>query len=257
MRWVRRLLVIVAVLVASTATAGSAATTGAPHASLAGTWKGVLTGTLNGKTQHERITLTINGRESAGTWKTGGSCHGKLTLDSISNGYHHYRRHLARGSTCSGGGDIDCLERKGANVGDTITPRPGGWQRSGTLRRWLPGLTDAKLAKLRAMVRGAAKANGDAHPSRVMVYASRRHEANIAAGAGTGVIGHQPVYLVVARGHFTCSSCSGPPNSTPPSGNFITQIVDRGTLQDLDFGIGDRVYTSKLGPGLPLQLGQA
>ena len=121
----------------------------------------------------------------------------------------------------------------------------------------LPGLTAAKLAKLTAMVRKEATLGGDPHPSGVMIYASRRHEANIAAGAGTGVPGEQPVYLLVARGQFVCSTCSGPPgNFQPPHGNVITMVVDRRTLQDLDGGIGGRVDTSRLGPGLPLALGR-
>ena len=117
-------------LACSTATVGSAATARAAHGPLTGKWTGVLT---NG-TQTERITITVNGRETGGTWKVNASCHGALTLDSISNGYHHYRRHLARGSTCVGG-DIDCLERSGAKVADSVTPRPDGWSRSGTLHR--------------------------------------------------------------------------------------------------------------------------
>jgi len=126
----RRLLVIVALLAGLTATAGSAATPRATHGPLTGTWRGVLTGGA----QKERITITVNGPETAGTWKVSASCHGTLTLDSISNGYHHYLRHVASGSTCAGG-DIDCLMRAGANLYDTITPRPNGWSRSGTLHR--------------------------------------------------------------------------------------------------------------------------
>jgi hypothetical protein len=125
-----RLLVVVVVLAGTTAAAGSAATARAPHGPLTGKWKGVLTD----GTQKERITITVNGRETHGTWKVNASCHGRLTLKSISNGYHHYRRHRARGSTCAGG-DIDCLERTGAKVADSVTPRPNGWSRSGTLHR--------------------------------------------------------------------------------------------------------------------------
>jgi hypothetical protein len=113
------------------------------------------------------------------------------------------------------------------------------------------------LVRLEAIAGGAAKANGDAHPSSVMVFTSRRHEANIAAGAGTGVFGTEPVYLVVLRGHFICSDCSGPRGHAPPRGNVITLVLDRASLQNLDFGIGGRVNTSKLRPGLPLQLGQS
>jgi hypothetical protein len=34
-------------------------------------------------------------------------------------------------------------------------------------------------------------------------------------------------------------------------------VLDRSTLQGLDGDIGGHVYTSKVGPGLPLRLGQA
>src|SRR5262249_3842187 len=93
------------------------------------------------------------------------------------------------------------------------------------------GLTSAKLAKLAASVKSMARANGDAHPSGAMIYASRRHEANIAAGAGTGVYGEQPVYLVVVHGNFVCNLCSGPRGHTAPRGTVITSVVDRKTLQ--------------------------
>lgn len=121
----------------------------------------------------------------------------------------------------------------------------------------LPGLTAKRLARLEAMVRTTAKADGDAHPSSATVFASRRHEANIAAGAGTGVFGSQPVYLVVVRGRFVCTGCSGPAGHTPPRGDVITMVLARRTLQSLDFGIGGHVNTSKVGPGLPLVLGHA
>ena len=90
-----------------------------------------------------------------------------------------------------------------------------------------------------------------------MVFASRRHEANIAAGAGTGVFGNQPVYLLVLHGHFVCSGCSGPAGHKAPHGDVITTVLDRTTLQDLDFGVGGEVDTSKLSPGLQLQIGQS
>lgn len=121
----------------------------------------------------------------------------------------------------------------------------------------LPGLTAKKLVRIEAMVRTTARADGDAHPSSATVFASRRHEANIAAGAGTGVPGVQPVYLVVIHGHFVCKGCSGPAGHAPPRGHVITLVLTRKTLQGLDFGIGGPVNTSKVGPGLPLTLGHA
>jgi hypothetical protein len=100
----------------------------------------------------------------------------------------------------------------------------------------LPGLTATKLVRLETIVRGAARADGDAHPSSATVFASRRHEANIAGGAGSGVPGNQPVYLVIIRGHFVCNDCSGPANAVPPRGNVIMMVLDRWTLRGLDGG---------------------
>lgn len=87
----------------------------------------------------QHIRITVNAKESGGSWKLSASCHGPLTLESISNGYHHYLRKLASGSTCSGG-DIDCLKRVGANVYDSVTSHRGGsYDESGTLH----GVTSA------------------------------------------------------------------------------------------------------------------
>lgn len=122
----------------------------------------------------------------------------------------------------------------------------------------LPGLTPTKSARLEAIVRRAAKVDGDAHPSSVMVYATSRHEANIAGGAGSGVPGSQPVYLVILRGHFNCNACSSPTNHPPPGGTHVMMVVDRRTLQDLDGGVGSGpLDTATVGPGLSLQLDHA
>ena len=110
------------------------------------------------------------------------------------------------------------------------------------------------MTRLEAIVRRTAAADGDAKPSSVMVYASRRHEANIAAGAGTGVVGRAPVYLVVIRGHFVCNACSGPAGHAAPTGDYVTLVLARKSLHGLDFGIGGRTDTSRVGPGLPLPL---
>ncbi len=101
---------------------------------LSGTWEGTLSGSANGSTRRERILIVVNAHESAGRWKVSPTCHGSLTLDSVSGGYHHYRRHVASGASCLGG-DIDCLMRIGAKISDSVTPRPGGYARDGTLHR--------------------------------------------------------------------------------------------------------------------------
>jgi hypothetical protein len=94
----------------------------------------VLSGSVNGTVRHQRIRLVVNARQTAGTWTVSASCHGRLTLESISGGSRHYLRHVASGSSCAGG-DIDCLWREGADVYDNITPRSDGWSRDGTLHR--------------------------------------------------------------------------------------------------------------------------
>ncbi len=136
-----RVSLVIAMLAAATAAAGSAATPGTARATrangsvvLTGKWTGVLTGSVNGSVRRERITIVVNARQTAGSWKVSSSCRGSLTLHNISDGYHHYRRHLASGASCRGG-DIDCLQRDGANVIDSVTPRAGGWARNGTLHR--------------------------------------------------------------------------------------------------------------------------
>ena len=122
-------VVALAVLVGVTAAGGSAAS---EAGALSGTWTGVLHGSVPGSPR-ERIVLAVNARETAGTWSVSATCHGTLTLDSISGGYHHYRRRVASGTSCLGG-DVDCLMRVGARLYDSVTPRPGGVALNGTLR---------------------------------------------------------------------------------------------------------------------------
>jgi hypothetical protein len=130
----------ITVLAGTVASAGSEAATRATDTTrvssgvLTGTWTGVLSGSAGRSIRRERITLVVNARETAGTWRVSAVCHGRLTLKSISGDSHHYRRLLASGASCLGG-DIDCLWRTGVNLYDSVTPRPGGYVRSGTLRR--------------------------------------------------------------------------------------------------------------------------
>jgi hypothetical protein len=134
--WSRRVIpVAVAASFAATAVCAPASTTrGGP---LTGTWSGSIAG-QGSEVKRQHIVIVVNARQNGGSWKLSASCHGPLTLDSISNGYHHYRRRLAPGSNCRGG-DIDCLKRVGANVYDAVTSHRGGeYDQSGTLRR-VPG----------------------------------------------------------------------------------------------------------------------
>jgi hypothetical protein len=134
--WTRRLLPLVVVaisaLVAATALAGN------DREPLAGTWSGVLSGQPSSVNEGGRILIVVNARETGGSWRLSATCHGALTLSSISSGYHHYLRKLAPGATCAGG-DVDCLKRAGANLYDAVTSHAGSaHDLSGMLRRARP-----------------------------------------------------------------------------------------------------------------------
>jgi hypothetical protein len=133
MVWSRRLLPLaVAAIGALTAVTALARTTRGP---LTGTWSGYIVTQAGGHAKRRHIVIVVNAKETGGSWKLGSVCHGPLTLDSISNGYHHYLRKLATGATCAGG-DVDCLKRAGANVYDAVTSHLGGeYDASGTLYR--------------------------------------------------------------------------------------------------------------------------
>jgi hypothetical protein len=136
-----RLLIVIVALLVGAAAVGFAAAPGMAGSArvsrsgpLTGTWKGILSGSTGGVIRRQRILIVVNARQTAGRWKVSSTCHGSLTLESVSGGPRHYRRRVAAGSSCTGG-DIDCLWRTGAYIYDSVTPRPGGYARSGTLRR--------------------------------------------------------------------------------------------------------------------------
>jgi hypothetical protein len=134
--WSRGLLAL-AVASALPATAVPALGSTGRGGPLTGTWSGFIAGHPGSGAKRQHILIVVNARQNGGSWKLGDTCRGPLTLDSISGGYHHYRRNLARGSTC-GGGDIDCLKRVGVNVYDAVTSHRGGeYDVSGTLHRVL------------------------------------------------------------------------------------------------------------------------
>ncbi len=132
--WIRRLVplaIAVSVAVSATAAFGKPSHNGP----LTGTWSGYIAGNPGSGVKRQHIRIVVNAGETGGSWRISARCNGPLTLDSISNGYHHYLRKLARGATCSGG-DVDCLKRAGADIYDAVTSHRGGeYDSSGTLRR--------------------------------------------------------------------------------------------------------------------------
>jgi hypothetical protein len=132
--WVRRLaLLATAVIVAASATVAVAKTS--RSGPLTGSWSGSIVANAGSSIKPFQIRIVVNASETGGNWRISATCRGPLTLQSISNGYHHYLRRLARGATCAGG-DIDCLKPAGANVYDSVTSHRGGeYDSGGTLRR--------------------------------------------------------------------------------------------------------------------------
>jgi hypothetical protein len=115
--------------------ASSACASTSPRGPLTGTWSGNIAGKPGSGVKRQHIVIVVNAKETGGSWKLSPTCHGPMTLDSISNGYHHYLRRRGRGVKCAVG-DIDCLKRAGANVYDAVTSHRGGeYDSSGTLRR--------------------------------------------------------------------------------------------------------------------------
>jgi hypothetical protein len=132
--WIRRvtpLAIATCVVLSATIALGKTSQRGP----LTGTWRGYIAGTAGKGVKRRHIRIVVNAKETGGSWKISATCHGPLTLESISNGYHHYLRKVARAATCAGG-DVDCLKRVGANVYDTVTSHRGGeYDSSGTLHR--------------------------------------------------------------------------------------------------------------------------
>jgi hypothetical protein len=132
--WSRRLipLVIAGICAVAAIAAPARPTHGGP---LTGTWSGYIVGQPGSHLKRQHIVIVVNARETGGSWQLTDTCRGPLTLDSISGGYHHYLRKVARGATCAGG-DIDCLKPAGADVYDSVTSHLGGeYDASGTLHR--------------------------------------------------------------------------------------------------------------------------
>jgi hypothetical protein len=105
--------------------AGAAAASAASPTWIFGTWSGTLQPTSGSQAQPEQLTVHVRLGEQTGTWSINSSCYGTLTLQSISNGFHHYNRIAAQGTTCATGnaGGVDCLMRTGSQVLDEYVSR--------------------------------------------------------------------------------------------------------------------------------------
>ncbi|MGH3255556.1 MAG: hypothetical protein ACRDOU_09140 [Streptosporangiaceae bacterium] len=63
--------------------------------------------------------------------------------------------------------------------------------------------------------------------------------------------GDVPVFLVTMRGNFTAYGASGPPGAAPPTGRYLSIVVNAKTFQVLDSGLSPNpppVSPASLGP---------
>ena len=91
--------------------------------------------------------------------------------------------------------------------------------------------------RLLAIAMRLAKNEKDPDPEWISVVASS-HEKAVRASSGDIVYGPDfPVYLITMKGHFIALGTSGPPGSKPPTGEYVTLVVNAKTLQGTDYGI--------------------
>jgi hypothetical protein len=117
-----RLWILAAVLVAAGTFVVINSVAAAPPAkskSIVGKWNGLLIPVDGTPSQH--FTMVVYRGERAGTWRLNATCHGKLRLKDISDGYHHYYRMAGANPGCVVLG-IDCFERDGARMADAFVP---------------------------------------------------------------------------------------------------------------------------------------
>lgn len=131
----RRASATVAVALTIGATLGVAAPVqAAASGPLVGTWSGSLIPASGSHAARRQITVTVNPGERTGSWRIGASCSGKLRLQSISWGYHHFYRLAGANRGCAPTG-IDCLKRAGSRLVDEFTSNSGAADADGSFRR--------------------------------------------------------------------------------------------------------------------------
>ena len=111
----------------------------------------------------------------------------------------------------------------------------------------------AAISRLTAIAHRAASINGDPAPAWISAVMTTRAKALTAATPGDYVPGsaHVKVFLIIMRGHFTAGEVSVPPGAKAPAGRYLSLVIDAGTFQGLDFGIGPKpppVPPASLGP---------
>jgi len=105
-----------------------------PAKSIVGTWSGYITPSPGSHASRQRFFVVVDPGERAGRWRIGARCSGTLSLENISDGYHHFYRLAGANAGCAPLG-VDCLKRAGAQVEDVFSSGSGWGDSTIYLRR--------------------------------------------------------------------------------------------------------------------------
>jgi hypothetical protein len=109
----------------------------------------------------------------------------------------------------------------------------------------------------RPLVRIATQARrglGDPHVATVDVYSTTARAFTRASNQAVPSGQDQDVYVLVLHGHFTCGLCSRPPGVPAQRGTMAAWVLERHTLQLLEFGLSGRLDVGLLGRAQTLAL---
>jgi hypothetical protein len=119
----------------------------------------------------------------------------------------------------------------------------------------IPGLavSSAAVARLDAIAASFAKVNGDARPAWVDAVLTTHTRALESATPGDSEPSgsRTVVYLITMQGHFIGYGASGPPGSRPPTGTYLSIVINARTFSIMDWGLSPKappVSPASLGP---------
>jgi hypothetical protein len=90
-----------------------------------------------------------------------------------------------------------------------------------------------------ALIKEAARLNGEPSPTAITTNATTRAAAFAAVGAGADDVPATPIDLVVAHGAFTGFEVKRPPGAPAPRGHVLFLLIDSASGLVTDWGIGN------------------
>jgi hypothetical protein len=119
----------------------------------------------------------------------------------------------------------------------------------------VPGSTvpASAIPRLRVIAERLLRMDAHGAPAWVSVVTTTRQKALTSATPGDLIPGSGKtiVYLLTMKGRFTDYAASVPAGASPPTGRYLSDVIDAQTFQGLDFGLGPSappVAPASLGP---------